>query len=324
MPETDRIEVFTENLREHPVVRAWLALGPDQPFPERIEMLRRRKKSVVYRVPGVGSDGTDVIAKKCWIASAVVERTVYGVLSTLPSESLLYYGFVEDADQVYGWVFVEDAAGVPYDPKDASHRRLGARWLATLHTSTQDRDLRLPERDAAYYLEHLQGARTHVRPFLSDRTVDAGNRRTLERSLRICDEIESRWTSVEEAFETMPRTLVHNDFTKFNVRVRGTGSGSELLPFDWEVAGWGLPTVDVIYADLDEYWRHVQPHWGSSVDRGALERALWIGMLLRGGVAALHWECTKMHPEWMEWPMQNVQLYLDRITQAQQRLDWCA
>lgn len=324
MPEVDKIEVFTEGLREHPVVRAWLTLGTDQPLPQRIEMLRRRKKSVVYRVRAVGVDGTDVIAKKCWIASAQLERTLYRVLSTLPAESLRYYGFVEDPDGECGWVFVEDAGGEPYDPRDEKHRRLGARWLATLHTSTETCNLELPERTAAYYLQHLQGARTQVQPYLSDRTLDSESRRTFERSMRICDEIESRWASVEDAFKTMPRTIVHNDFTKYNVRVRHDGSTTKLLPFDWEVAGWGLPTVDVINADLNEYWRRVQPYWGSRFDRDALQRALWIGMLLRGGVAALHWECTKMHREWLKWPIQNVQRYVERMTQAQQGLDWCA
>ena len=38
----------------------------------------------------------------------------------------------------------------------------------------------------------------------------------------------------------MPFTVVHGDFTEKNIRVRTTGTGIAILPFDWGNAGWGF------------------------------------------------------------------------------------
>lgn len=60
-------KIITQGLDEIDVVRAWWTLGAlpsaaERVVPPRVELLRRRNKSVVYRLPGVGERGSDVIA----------------------------------------------------------------------------------------------------------------------------------------------------------------------------------------------------------------------------------------------------------------------
>lgn len=318
--EREPVRVFTDEVHERAVVRAWSSLGEGKKLPARVELLRRRNKSVVYRIPGVGIDGTDVIAKKCWIASAQVERNVYERLAGREAELLHYYGCVEDADGECGWVFVEDADGDPYDPRDEEHRRLGARWLAKLHTSTGDLAAQFPERRSAYYRRHLNKARTAARDARVLLAEDESAQSILRRAKRMADAIEARWELIEHACEALPSALVHNDFTKYNVRVRQNGARSKLRAFDWEISGSGLAMVDVLNADLEEYWYQVRPYW-PTVEFSALERALAAAMLLRG-LASIHWECLKMHPENAEWQLPNLELYLERMERAQEQLGW--
>jgi hypothetical protein len=71
--------VWTSRIEGEPAVRAWRALGAG-PLPARLELLRRRKKSVVFRLAGVGRGGADVIAKQGLWQIALDERATYEVL----------------------------------------------------------------------------------------------------------------------------------------------------------------------------------------------------------------------------------------------------
>src|SRR3974377_1616746 len=59
------------------------------------------------------------------------------------------------------------------------------------------------------------------------------------------DLLEARWDRVEELCHCVPQTLVHGDFTKSNVRVRSSPSGINLMVFDWGMAGYGFPGIDL-------------------------------------------------------------------------------
>src|SRR5258707_5529303 len=143
---------------EHPAVRAWNQLRPGGPEPEAVETLHRRNKAAVYRLQGAGPEGSDVIAKRSFTASARIEHTVYQeILPRLPMPSLRCYGLIEDEDPEFNWLFMEDAGTESYLPALAEHRAMAARWLANLHTSAECLEAAscLPERGPAYYLEHL-------------------------------------------------------------------------------------------------------------------------------------------------------------------------
>src|SRR5207247_1784844 len=117
-------EPLPERPIEHPAVHAWSRLGPKQIEPEAIERLKLKNKSAVYRLRGVGPDGSSVIAKRCLTATAQIERVIYEeCLPCLPVTSLRSYGLLEDpANRAFSWLFLEDASGQEYSQHDAGHR----------------------------------------------------------------------------------------------------------------------------------------------------------------------------------------------------------
>jgi len=59
--------------------------------------------------------------------------------------------------------------------------------------------------------------------------------------LRLIDTIELWWSAIE----TMPKTLIHNDFNPRNMALRKLDSGFKLCVYDWELATIHLPQYDL-------------------------------------------------------------------------------
>jgi hypothetical protein len=319
----DPVEVRTAQLEEEPAVRAWRELEAG-PCPARLELLRRRRKSVVYRLPGVGRNGSDVIAKQCLWQGALDERAVYEVLRELPRARLAYYGFVAEPAREFGWLFIEDARGEPWNPGDATHRRLAARWLAELHTvsSRASGAACLPDRGLGWYRAHLHSTRTWIRDGCANPALVAADRPALDGWLRLLDDVEACWPQIETACAEMPRALVHGDFAERNVRIRCESAEPRVLAFDWEVAGWGLPAVDLSNIDLSIYAEAVHAEW--RLDPAALGRYAQLGKLLRGGIAAASWVSESLTTPWPEHALPDLEHYQRRIVQALAALGWRA
>jgi len=319
----DPVEIWTTQLEGEPAVQAWRRLEARHATPARVELLRRRAKSVVYRLPGVGRNGSDVIAKQCFWQIALDERAVYEVLRDLPEPQLTYYGLIAEPDGELAWLFVEDARGDPWDPADAEQRRLAARWLAGLHTASSHAPIaaRLPDRGPAYFREHLASACRRIRDGFENPALTPEGRPVLHRMLALFDAIERRWSDIEAACEAMPRALVHGDFAERNVRVRREGASLALVAFDWEVAGWGLPGVDLRDVDLAAYRADVRARW-PELDPPASERLVAMGDLLRGGIAAAHWASESLATTWVEGAVGNLAIYHERMLQALDALGW--
>jgi len=239
-------------LVEHPAIQAWrvLQLGPVEP--QGIETFEQNKKSVIYKLLGVGLGGSAVIAKRCLYATALVERTIYeAVLPHLPLPCLHYYGFVQ-SDEEWCWLFFEDAGNEAYSPQIEEHRVLAARWLGIMHASAAHLAAasQLPDRGLNHYWARLQSAHAALERAIAGLTLNRDDRSLLESIVSHCDLLKGHWRQLEEACEPVPRTIVHGDFVRKNVVVRTGPSGIVLLPFDWETAGWGLPTTDLATAEL--------------------------------------------------------------------------
>src|SRR5213593_2775934 len=103
-------EVLPSNLLDHRAVQAWCRIKPECDEPQNIEILKlKRKKSAVYRLTGVGSNGSAVIAKRCVAKTGSVERLIYEtLLPRLSLPSLRCYGFVPEPEGEYCWLFLED------------------------------------------------------------------------------------------------------------------------------------------------------------------------------------------------------------------------
>lgn len=327
--KSERI-VLTEGLKDAEVVRAWWSLGAlptaeSRLVPQRVELLRKRPKSIVYRLPGMGENGTDVIAKHCLRESAVAERRAYEILERLPLVTTRFYGYVGNGTDEFCWLFLEDAGGEPLKPEEPEQRELASRWLAALHSTSSalEATSRLPERGPAHYRRHLRAAQRALERVLNTMDIPANGKPVLRQLQARLDTIAARWIDVEALCRAMPWALVHGDFAERNVRVRHQETRPELLAFDWEVAGWGFPGVDLGFVDLDVYHECSRAAW-PKIGRRELERFAHLGNLLRGGVAAVHWEALKLDPRWLENRLCNMQIYLQRIEEALRGLGWLA
>ena len=74
------------------------------------------------------NDDLDCYLDRC------LRGTIYEeVLAGLTVPSLHYYGFLDDPDGEYCWLFVEEATGAAYSRLVAADRAQAARWLGLLH-----------------------------------------------------------------------------------------------------------------------------------------------------------------------------------------------
>jgi len=120
----------------------------------------------------------------------------------------------------------------------------------------------------------------------------------------------------------MPSVLVHSDLTDKNIRIRHRESSSELLVFDWEMAGWGVSNTDLVFVDVHTYCKHAMyGHYDLGAD--IVERGQVVSRLFRY-VAAVDWKAGNIHPRssWVSKPMSTIEVYRARLTDAVEQLGW--
>jgi hypothetical protein len=299
-------------------VRAWGRLRAGRVEPDTVTLLKRRTKSTIYRLAGVGLGGRAVIAKRCPAASALIERAIYqDLLPLLPFPALYCYGLVEDAAPQFLWIFLEDAGEELFSPARVEHCVTLAQWLALLHTSSAclPGAPRLPDRGCAYYLQQMRVARQNIAANAANPALDERDSAVLQELLLRLDSLDERWDQVESLCHGMPQTLVHGDLKAKNIRVRHTRRGIELVPFDWEMAGWGVPAVDLLKCpDLCPYWFEAQKHW-RGLRLGALQRLARVGAVFRA-LIAIYWESLDLAGDWVHWPVIKLQFYHTRLEQS--------
>src|SRR5438132_4798754 len=238
------VREWQARLRSHPAVNAWLQLSPDSE-PHRIVPLRiSRRKSTVYRLDGAGPAGCAVVAKHSRKAPAVIERTVYDeILSRLTLPSLRYYGFLEEPDTDYSWLFLEEATGTEYSRLLAAHRAQAGRWLGLLHTRGADGAAkgRLPDGGPGRYLELLRAVCESIQRHRDNPVLTPDDVIIIEGIQARLGDLAAHWNRIEAICDGMPLTLVHGDFNGKNLRVRSANGNTTVVVFDWELAGWGVP-----------------------------------------------------------------------------------
>jgi hypothetical protein len=245
------VEILRENLLEHPAVRAWSATEPERVEPTSVAVLKkwsRRHKSGVFRLAGVGPGGSAVIAKRCPLHTAAVERLIYEeFLPRLPLPSLRCYGSVQEPDGQSWWLFLEEACGELYSPHNPEHRALAGRWLAAVHTAGRRHVWkgRLPDRGLAQHLSLLGSCRGKAIEHLNNPSLTPDGAAVLQTVSEQCEILERHRPELEAICREVPRTLIHGDFGVKNLRVRPSADGPELLVYDWEFAGWGEACSDL-------------------------------------------------------------------------------
>jgi hypothetical protein len=295
-------ELTTASLDEHPAVQAWSQVEPNGSHPKAIEILKlKRKKSAVYRLAEAGPNGSSIIAKRCPLRTGLIECMIHEeYLPRLPVPALRFYGFVQDDDAEFCWLFLEDGTGEQYSVQELAHRELAGEWLAAMH-GTDDRLLasRLPERSPAHYLQLLQFSRARALQHLGNSALPAEDLKTLRAVASQCDLVEAHWPEVEAFCSAIPPVLVHGDLVIKNVRVRSFSGIRALLVFDWEYAGWGVPATDLcqftgltVSPDLNAYFVALEKcAWPA--DRFSVQRLAEYGSIFRL-IDDMSWEAQSM------------------------------
>jgi hypothetical protein len=330
-------EVLPANLADHRSVKAWRLLEPGSPAPERIEILKLKTKSAVYRLAGVGPGGSAVIAKRCRAATAAMERTIYDeFLADLPLPALRCHGFVPDGD--FGWLFVEDAGRHAYSPDHGEHRALAGRWLGTIHRTPLSPafQARLPDRGPGHYLQSVRSARATMLEHVDSPVLSADEAAPMRTVIAQCDVIEAHWEELEKFFEGWPRSLVHGDFVIKNLKLRNGVADPALLVYDWEMSGWGVPATDLAQSlgrcaspDLETYCAALKqdsPGRGNDAasPSGDLRRLADYGRLLRL-VDKIYWDTVSIGGNTREFlirPVLTLRDYEPQLTDALRVLDW--
>jgi aminoglycoside phosphotransferase (APT) family kinase protein len=314
---TERVETPDLNL----ALLAWRRLGLTGVDPVRINVLKTSPKTLACRLIACGPSGTNVVGKRRSASDSLVELTIYrDVLTGLRGPTLRLLGTVEEPDAATTWMFLEDAGDAIADLRDPTHRALAATWLGRLHADLAGASFAstLPDRASGHVLGLLRSARADLGTGLSNPHLDSRGRRVLRSMAGQLDHVEDRWPRIEAETAGLPSTLVHGDLTGKNLRLRQDVNGLSIVPFDWEMSGWGPPLADLVSVDRDVYRVHASPFWaGLKID---LEHLADVGRLF-GLLAAVSWEGAWLQTPWLDRPLAYLALYGDRLADALGRLD---
>jgi aminoglycoside phosphotransferase (APT) family kinase protein len=336
-------EALPANLQEHRAFKAWRQFRPECAEPQQIEILKLKSKSAVYRLSGVGPNGSAVIAKRCPAATGGLEDAIYNeFLGRLPQPALRCYGFVPEAPGLsaqnqaaagaFGWLFLEDAGRHAYSPDNGEHRAMAGQWLGAIHRAQFPAELqaRLPDRGPDHYLQLLRSSRAAVLAHVDNPVLSSDEKTLLRTMVDQCDLIESRWGELEKFFEDRPRRLVHGDFVIKNLRLRNNASEPALLVYDWEMAGWGVPATDLAQSlgrcaspDLDAYCSVLKQD-DPQIEVHDFKRLADYGYLLRL-VDKIFWDTVGIGGDTYEFllrPVLSLRYYEPQVAAALRALDW--
>jgi hypothetical protein len=306
--------------REHPAVRAWRELGRRHTRPVAVELRKERKKSAVYRLLGAGPGGSTVVAKYCNGQTGEVERLIYEeILPRLDVTALRCYGSLPRGDGGR-WLFLEDAGEGRLSFENPEHRALAAAWLAKMHVGAAELSeiQRLPDRGSAHYIAQLREGGKRITRGARNRALTKPQRRLLSELGALYDRLAACWPALETLASPLPPTLVHRDLLRSNVRLRDEPGGAVVLVLDWEMAGRGIPAVDVLKVDLQTYLDEVRSAW--SLDR---EAAVWLSGLaeILRILDAIEWISPDLVQPWAGLRIDQVRFYAERLAEAMRILE---
>ena len=284
-------------------------------------------KTNAYRLCGLGPGGGSVIVKCASARALECERFIYQeVLPSLPLPSLHCYGFLEAGSTA--WLFLEDAKQGSMIPAADRQRTAMAQWLGELHISAAGMPAspRLPDRGPSYYLQHLQDSQTLIGSNLAHPAFNSEDRALAEQILLDLAAIEARWASIVEICRDTPSTLVHGDLVPKNLRFRVADGKVLVLPFHWEIAGWGSPAIDLPVLRRPGQWGQVGNGLADPDDSAvqaylSAVRVTWPQMdvdrilrLARTGyvfrlLASVYWAAQGLRCEWIEHSWRKLTHY---------------
>jgi hypothetical protein len=287
----------------HDATKAWLSVQRSNCEVSGVTRLTNKHKSSVYRLDLRGWTRNSVIAKLCTrsYGTTDVERWIHrDVLPSAGLASVDIYGQVAEASGQSFWLFMEDLGDAELSIDDPDNRRLFARWLATLHhwdvRASSNGDL--PDRGPAGYRQHLRSARDLIGGHLDEPWVSEQVRPVLARLLGLLEQLEGVWGRVEEVCAVAPRTLVHGDLVAKNIRARNTSGRQELVVLDWEMAGRGVPSIDLklLGDDLEHYAACIRRAW-PDMSLARVRALADVGRIFRS-LVVLDWRAGDLAHPW--------------------------
>ena len=301
------------------MVAAWQQLQATRILPEKVEVLQEEGARSVFRLHGVGRDGTPVIAKRSDRSTVHHERSVYDeVLPGLQVPHLRSYGVVDEPHSPNAWLFLEDALGEPYSPGLTQHRVLAATWLGCMHARAArlERPPSLRDAGAEKFQPLLGAARATIVEVMSNPVLQARDRSLLRSLAAQLDVVHGHWNELVNFLDRMPQTLVHGDVKADNLRVRTDAVEPAVMAFDWHDGGWGVAALDAakflgysVNPDIETYIDVVSESW-PWMDRSLIYRLGYAGELFRS-IASIRWEVERLRYDWVETPIQNLNIYTE-------------
>ena len=325
MAEKESIARLVDDIDQHPASLAWRQIDGGKSIVQEIDVLKQQEKSSVYRLRGRTPSRWTVIAKRCLSETGQLEEVVYEkILPSLSVSALRYYGCL-NANGSDIWLFLEDAGTRRFSIANESHRILAAHWLGTLQRSAQHIKAAqiMPERGPAYYLELMQKGRKCIAKSLTNPVMRRADLDLLQKLLRLMDALESDWPKLLKICQAIPQTLAHGDFQPRNIHVKQEPTGAALYVMDWEMAGWGVPLVDIapsrgfsmdVQVDLSIYLSIVQEFW-LNLDMSTLKYYVHVGSIFRR-LAAIYWSSLGLSYRWIEEPIQSIDIYYKELEHA--------
>jgi len=332
-----------EALLAHPAVLAWSRLNPERAVPDRItpakfKANRPRNHLTVYRLEGVGPDGTAVIAKRREPGAGLIERTVYErILTDVPLPGPRFYGSVSESQDGAAtaacWLFLGEIRGEKYDPLRPDHRVAAGRWLGVLNTEACAAASRadLPDAGPGRYRAQMHATRDLIHASIDNPAFSADDLAFFDGLLGQFDQLDEHWDRLERAGTGLPPTLTHGDFNGKNLRVQASPQGPQIVVFDWEDAGRGVPSVDLAQVaapgchmaampDLTAYRSAVRVRW-PQCGPADVERLADCGTVFRA-LAVLAWDAQHLSRPWADGFLGNLQMYGAELADALRRLGW--
>jgi hypothetical protein len=323
----------------HPAIAAWARLHPCDANGARVVCLQTRyqqdrKVSSAFALHGYGPGGSDLIAKHCRRIDAQIEHQVYeSILPRLGLPTLEYYGLVESEEAGFCWLFVALADGEFYSAQRSDHRIVAGDWLGQFHTRGSElaRDAGLPDRVPEPHHHHLTASSEAISFGLDRPSLGADESRLLQDIIGWLKRVEGRWSEVEDACGRVPRVLLHGDFLPHNMRVASRDGRVCLLPFDWALAGWGSPAIDLAQSlvhsdqfsagpDIEAYWSVVRRHWPVVRFEDVCRLAHFATIFQC--LSALHRDAPYLASTWPEESIQNMYFYRETLERTLIDLDW--
>lgn len=326
------------SLTNHQAILAYNKLGQNYGELSSIELLTlnggkpHNKKSEIYRLSGVGIDGSSVIAKKAPLKSLMNEKFFYENISPFLSIfPIRFYGFVLDEDKKNSWLFLEECRGTRYFEDKEQHRLVVANWLGYFHSTTSKLDNnQLDNHGPEKYYQYINTGKEVLSENLLKPYIKRNDADVLNKLLTSFSIIESNWAEIIRLCDKMPKCVVHGDFIGKNVMINVTDNNNTINVFDWEYVGWGVPAIDLgaldytIWnlkeKDVTKYTRSVQRVW-PNVTEIVVQQWINIGLIFR----YLAWISTTslgLASDYVDEPMYQLKDYSTSLTSVLIQLKW--